>query len=236
MTVPAEPTPASPPRWFLPTVGALIVAFIAATNIGNVVWANWITEHPLGLIALNSSNKFLLGTSTTTDIVPFFVIATLRLMLPDPLFWLLGNTYRERALHWGRQAFPAMGPLFEQFESDRGAFRRLLDALVVIMPNNPVSLLAGVAAMPFRRFMLLNLIGTLGRIALVRIIGAIFESQIEDVLDLIARYQGWLTRASLIAVVALVAWQVFDRRGLVGGVETLEEELGGEPPSKSEPE
>ena len=147
-------------------------------------------------------------------------------MLPDPLFYLLGYLYRGRALGWARQVFPGMDQVFDQFESQGGASRRVLDAAVVIAPNNPVCLLAGVAAMPWRRFLTLAVVGTLGRIALMRGIGLLFSNQIEDVLDVVARYQRWFTLGSLALVVAYVAYQVVGRRGLVGGVESLEDELG----------
>jgi hypothetical protein len=46
------------------------------------------------------------------------------------------------------------------------------------------------------------------------------------VLDFVAKYQVWLTRGSIVAVLAYVAWQFIGKRGLIGGVETLDEDLG----------
>ncbi len=235
----------TPPRWFLPVVGASIVALIAANNIGNAVWScavvsdpgkassmcTWpvvraFSDNPLALLAFNSSNKYLLATSVLTSVVPYAVIAFVRLMLPDPLFYLLGYVYRGRALGWARQVFPGMDPLFDQFEHEGGSTRRLLDAAVFIAPNNPVCLLAGVAAMPWRRFLFLSASGTIARIALMRGLGLLFEDQIKDLLDVVARYQRWFTIGSVVLVVLFLIYQVVGRRGLVGGVETLEEELG----------
>jgi len=214
------------PRWILPLLGGSILLLVLANNVGNAVWARWVEANPLGLLALNSSNKYLLGTSIVTDFWPYLGVASLRLLAPDPLFYLLGALYRERALHWARRAFPGIDPLVDQFEADRSTFKKLLHVLVVIMPNNPVCLLAGVAAMPVLRFAVLNVIGTVGRVVLMRWIGFLFEDQIREVLDVVAKYQSWLTRGSILLVVVYLAWQAFGRRGLVGGVETLEEELG----------
>jgi len=243
-TTPLAPPP-TVPRWFLPVVGSCIVVLIAANNIGNVVWScavvsdagsdssmctwpgvSWFSDNPLGLLVLNSSNKYLLATSVLTDWLPYTAIALVRLMLPDPLFYMLGFIYRGRALGWARQVFPGMDKVFDQFESQGGASRRVLDAAVFIAPNNPMCLLAGVAAMPWRRFLALAVVGTMARIALMRNIGLLFSNQIEDVLDVVARYQRWFTLGSLALVVAYVAYQVVGRRGLVGGVESLEDELG----------
>ena len=68
-------------------VGTCIVVLIAANNIGNVVWScavvsdpgkassmctwpgvSWFADNPLGLLMLNSSNKYLLATSVLTDV------------------------------------------------------------------------------------------------------------------------------------------------------------------------
>lgn len=246
MDEPTPTSPAPPPRWFLPLVGTGIVTLIAATNIGNVVWPcavatpgaapdsglcsapvfSWFEGNPYGLLMLNSSNKYLLATSVLTELVPFALIALVRLSLPDPLFFLLGLRYRGKALKWARQVFPGMDPVFDQFESQGGMTRNALGAAVFIAPNNPVCLLAGIAAMPWKRFLALSVTGTICRIALMRGIGTLFSDQIEDVLDLVARYQRWLTLGSLVLVVAYVAYQVVGRKGLVGGVESLEDELG----------
>lgn len=243
--IPRTGTVPTPPRWFLPVVGAAIVALVAATNLGNVVWScavasdadgsstlcslpgvSWFEGNPLGLLALNSTNKYLLATSVLTSFVPFFVIAFLRLMAPDPLFFALGLVYRGRALRWARQVFPGMDPVFDQFESQGGATRRVLDVAVFVAPNNPVCLLAGVARMAWGRFLALAALGTVCRIVLMRGIGMVFREQIEDVLSVVSRYQRWFTLGSLILVGLYLAYQVIGRRGLVGGVETLEEELG----------
>jgi membrane protein DedA with SNARE-associated domain len=187
---------------------------------------SWINGNPLGLLALNSSNKYLLATSVSTALLPATVIATLRLLAPDPLFYLLGFLYGERALRWARNVFPGSDPLFDQIQQADGGFGHILDALVVVAPNNPVCLIAGVAKMDWRRFAVLNLVGTIGRILLMRLIGAIFEDQIQHILDVVADYQKWSTIASVLGVVGYLVWQVVGRRGLIGGVEELEEELG----------
>lgn len=245
MTDSPTPTPIRAPKWFLPLVGGGIIALIIASNLGNAVWScavvtdpgkassicelpgvSWFAANPLGLLMLNSSNKYLLATSVLTELVPYVLIALVRLSIPDPLFYMLGYIYRGRALHWARQVFPAMNPVFDQFQSQGGATQRVLDVAVFVAPNNPVCLLAGVAAMPWRRFVALNLAGTLSRIALMRTIGLVFADQIEDVLDVVARYQRWFTLGSIALVVFVLVYQVTGRRGMVRAVESLEDELG----------
>lgn len=222
----ATAEPPSHPRWLLPAIGIAIVLMVAANNVANAVWASWINERPLALLALNSSNKYVIGVTPNTAFWPVLVISALRLMAPDPLFYALGFLYRDRALHWARRVFPASGQLFDSFESDTSGFARILDLLVFVAPNNPVCLMAGVAAMNVRRFVLLSVTGTIARIFLLRGIGLVFHDQISSLLVSVARYQKWLTIASVAAVVLYMVWQIRTRRGLIGGVEDLEDELG----------
>jgi membrane protein YqaA with SNARE-associated domain len=214
------------PRWLLPLIGVSILVMVAANQIANATWATLIEDQPYRLLALNSSNKYLIGTTPNTALTWVMVISTLRLLAPDPLFWMIGHLYKERAEHWARRVFPGMNTMFDQFDADKGGFVRILDALLVIMPNNPVCLLAGVAGVRFRRMMALSIIGTIGRILVFRLIGRVFEDEIESLLDLVAKYQTWFQRISIALVVVFVAWQFFGRRGLIGGVEDLDEELG----------
>jgi len=214
------------PRWLLPTLTAGIVCLALASNVGNMVWASWVEDRPLGLLALNSSNKYLLVTSVSLEMVPMLVVATLRLLAPDPIFFAMGWLYGDRALHWAQRTFRGLAPMLEHVHDDSRVVHRFLNVLVVVAPNNIVCLVAGVARFPIRRFIVLNVIGTIGRVLLMRQIGLFFEDQIEDVLDVINRYQKWLLWGSVALVGSLVVWQMVSDRGLVGGLEELEEELG----------
>lgn len=216
------------PTGLLPLIGAAIIAMVIANNVGNMMWAKWIEDQPIALLALNSSNKYLLGTSVNAAFWPYTIVATLRLLAPDPLFYALGFLYGPQALHWAKRVFPGIDPIVEQFEEDATGFKKALNALVFIAPNNPVCLFAGVAAMPIRRFLVLNITGTIGRVILFRLIGLALRDQIESVLETVARYQGWFMRISILLVVFYLAWQLLGQKGLVGGVETLGEELGGD--------
>ena len=43
------------PRWLLPLLTAGIVLLVIASNLGNMVWADWVQSRPLGLIAAQLS-------------------------------------------------------------------------------------------------------------------------------------------------------------------------------------
>jgi membrane protein DedA with SNARE-associated domain len=214
------------PKWLLPTLTAGIVVLVIASNVGNMLWASWVVDRPLGLIALNSSNKYLLATSVSIEFVPMLLVATIRLLAPDPIFFAMGWLYGDRALHWARRTFPGGTPLLDRVHEDPRLVHKVLNVLVLVAPNNIVCLVAGVVRFPIKRFIALNVVGTIGRILLMRWIGLFFEDQIEDVLDVVDRYQTWLLWGSIAVVAAVVVWQVLADRGLIGGLEELEDELG----------
>lgn len=226
-----EGTPRHPPRWVLAALVTPIVGLIVANNVGAILFTRWLQPkgspevvlHPLGILALNSTNKMLLATGFSTATLWFVVVATLRLLAPDPLFYLLGFLYRRPAIRWGRRVFPGSDRLFDLFEhEDHAGVRRLLDVLVFVMPNNPVSLLAGVAGMPWKRFLAINLAGTLGRVALFKVLSEIFEKEVSSIMSWVASYQRWALLAVIVAVV--ISLSAMTRR-VISSTEELAEEV-----------
>ena len=220
------------PRWVLFALVLPIVGLIVANNVGAVLLTSslkgqgstTIVEHPLHVLALNSTNKVLLATGFQVQVVWFFIVAALRLLAPDPLFYLLGRLYRAPALRWGRRVYPGAERLFDMFEAeDHVGVRRLLDVLVVLIPNNPVCLLAGVAAMPWRRFLALNLVGTFGRIMLFWWLSETFKTEIRSIMNWVADYQKW---AILVTVVIVVITFAIQAKRVIGSTEELAEEEG----------
>jgi membrane protein DedA with SNARE-associated domain len=215
------------PRWILVALILPIVGLIVANNVGAVLFTSSLKKggavaNPLTILALNSTNKILLATGFQTAWLGFLGIATIRLLAPDPLFYLLGYLYRGHALRWGRNVYPGADKLFDMFENQAHAgVRHMLDALVFIMPNNPVCLLAGVAAMPVRRFVVLNIAGTIGRVLLFRWLSFTFQDQIVRIMNLLATYQKW---ALMVTVVIVVITFVVQARRLVSSTEELAED------------
>src|SRR3546814_10530958 len=77
-----------------------IVAMIIASNVGDALTTTLATSHPLALVALNSRNRILVLVSGELDALSYYTVATLRLMLSDPLFFLLGYWYGDQAVSW----------------------------------------------------------------------------------------------------------------------------------------
>lgn len=219
-----------PGRHTLKWLVAPIVVLIICSNIANVMWPTLSEDHPLLLIALSSINRYLLLVSDQLDPVSYYAVGTARLVVSDPLFFLLGYWYGDRALEWVDRKSPTYGPMLRKFQD---AFGKAAWPLVLLAPNNYICLFAGAAGMRVGLFFALNLVGTVGRLYLIRVTGDVLSSPIDGVQDFIGRYQ-W----QLVAVSALfVAWSLrneFRGDGEIDDLRHLDEELA-EPAEHPEP-
>ena len=164
-----------------------------------------IDKRPLLQMFLNPRNRYLVLASPQVDPVPFFLVGFIRLVLTDPLFYLLGYLYGDAALRWmerkmGEDRETGSIAMIERW------FAKASYVIVVLMPNGYVCLLAGATGMKPRVFLPLNIIGTIGRLIVIRIAGDVFEEQLESVLDFIAEYRWWLVLLSF-SVVLFYAWR-----------------------------
>lgn len=214
-----------PPRHKVAVVGVLIGILVVANNVGSIFTTTLADQHPAWLLALNSSNRSLGLTTNQLDAVSYYALGSLRLLVADPLFFLLGLWYGDAAIRWLERKWASQGELARQFERwfDKAAY-----PIVFLAPNNVVCLLAGASGMPLAGFVAANLTGTFARLYLIRMIGKAFESPIERILDFFAEYRIPLLIASIVLVGGSF---LLDRRR--GGseldvVEQLDEELDAE--------
>lgn len=215
---PARPTPSRRQLWLI--VGPLIGLFVAA-QVGDALAPTLVNSNPVLLIALNSRNRNLILAVNQIDPVVFFVVATLRLLVSDPLFYLLGYFYGDAAVHWMERRSSNIGQGIRKFEE---YFRVAAYPLVAIAPNNLICLLAGSGGMSPIAFISLNLGGTVVRVLLIMWLGETFEQPIDWVLDFIAQYR-WYLMAVSVTVVGITLLREF-RQGTseVSGLTNLAHE------------
>jgi membrane protein DedA with SNARE-associated domain len=229
---PAEPggkrplIPLEPPRGALPLLLVPIGLMIVASNVASVVYATLIKSHPLWLLGLSSINRYLAAVTPYTAVWSYVVVGAVRLLLPDPFFYLLGYWYGDRGVRAVEARLPSVGTAYRSFER---LFRRARYAVVFVAPNNPVSLFAGADRMNPVGFALTNVAGTIARLALIRALGNVFESPIRAVTDFLDRWKWYLLVVS--AVVVLVGMFIDRRRGRsdLGGLRQVGEDLAESP-------
>lgn len=188
-------TPPSPHT--LKLLVAPVIFLVICSNVANVLWPTLQEDHPLLLIALSSINRYLILVSDQLDAVSYYTVGTLRLLVSDPLFFLLGYWYGDRALEWMDRKAPTYGPMLRRFQK---VFGKAAWPLVVIMPNNFICLFAGAAGMRISLFFALNLVGTLGRLYLIRRLGEAFSSPIGSFQEVVGEYRWWFIAGSFVLV------------------------------------
>ena len=65
---------------------------------------------------MNARNRNLILVTNQLDAVSYYVVATLRLLLSDPLFFLIGYWYGDTALTWMEQRTKTYGSMLRQWE------------------------------------------------------------------------------------------------------------------------
>ena len=202
---PARPRPS---RRAVTLVAMPLVALVILSNVGDALAPSLVDRHPAWLIALNARNRNLALVTNSLDAPTYYIVATLRLLASDPLFFLLGYWYGDTAVRWMERRTRTWGQLLRQLE--RG-FGKAAYPLIFVAPNNPICLFAGAAGMPLRAFFAVNLAGTLVRLYVIRRFGEAFEAPIDDVV-------GWIAdnRIPLLVVtisIVLVSLALEARRG-----------------------
>ncbi len=115
-----EPVRPRPSRTKLTLTIVPIVGLIICSNIGDALTTTWAEDNPLALIALNSRNRILVLTTNQLDPLPYYLVASARLLVSDPLFFLLGRWYGESAIRWIEKRSPTYGDLVRGAERSFG--------------------------------------------------------------------------------------------------------------------
>jgi membrane protein DedA with SNARE-associated domain len=181
----------------LGVIGALIVA----SNVGTILSATLVRDHPVALLALSARNRHLLLTvAAGIGALPYVLVGFARLVAPAVAFYLLGRWYGDRGLRWlERQAggTPASIRWVEK------GFDRAAIPILFLMPgSNLVCLLAGARLMTARTFAWVLVTGILARLAFFWFMGKAFQDPLETVLDWLTKYQWWVAGGFLILTMA----------------------------------
>jgi membrane protein DedA with SNARE-associated domain len=197
-----------PSRRALTLVGLPLAALVIISWVGDALAAGLVDTHPALLIALNARNRNLILVSNYLDAWTFYSIGFVRLLVSDPLFFLLGYWYGDAAVRWMERRTRTWGQILRQFEQ---WFGKAAYPLVFIAPNNIFCLFAGASGMPLAAFLVLNVSGTIFRLWLVRQFGEALESPIDALVGWIGDNRIILLAISISLVLLSIALEA--RRG-----------------------
>lgn len=207
----ADPESAAVQRpWWAPLTIAAFIGLVICSRVADSVWSTWDNERPGLLLLMSSRIRFLLAAvAAGIGVLPYVVIASLRIAAAFVVCHLVGRAYRDDVL---RLFTRYLGLTHEAIE----AYHKGLDkAEIVIVPffagSNIIAALTGVRQTPPARLASLLAVGIAGRLALYWWLGKVFQDQISDIMRFVDRYQLWAVLIS-IALVILVNVRNF-RRG-----------------------
>jgi membrane protein DedA with SNARE-associated domain len=184
---------------------APVAVLSAAGTLADWFAAPIITTHPLLQVFLNPRIRYLVLASTKIAAAPFFVVGFLRLVLTDPIFYLLGRWHGDAALRWMERSGALTPRSIHRMER---WFGRAAYPIVAVSPNGFICLLAGTSGMSPLIFTSLNVLGTLARLIVIRAFAEVLERPLGALLEFVSRYQWWIVGISVV----LGGLQVWRRR------------------------
>ena len=217
------PARVPPGKHTLKLLVAPIILLVIASNVGDALATTLATTNPLALVALNARSRNLVLVTNELDAVSYYAVASLRLLVSDPLFFLLGYWYGDAAVRWMEKRTRTFGDTLRQIER---WFGKAAYPLVFLMPNNYICLFAGAAGMSVVGFFLANISGTLVRLYLIRRVGETFEAPIDGVLDFLGEYRIPLLVISVALVGAVSLFELRKGNSEVDALLKLDDDLG----------
>ena len=195
-----EHRPPRPGRRRSLLVGVPLAVIAASAVIGNALAPALVVSHPLVLLALNTTTRHLVLTSTTVDFIPYLVVGLGRRLLEDPFLFLLGRWYGDDAIGWV-DAKIGGGRSLRWVQRN---FHRVGWLLVAIAPGGVVCVLAGASQMSPAVFLVLNLAGTVATIVVLRRFGDVFAGPVDATVAFVAANVVVLTAVSVAVTAAYV--------------------------------
>lgn len=187
------------PIWLI----APLVALTATSFAADALAPTLVDTYPLLLIAMSTRNRYLALVAPSVNPVAFFAVGITRQLLSDPIWYLIGSRYGEKARSWVETRWVGSSTTLEMWDRwfDKAAY-----PIIAVAPNNIVCMLAGARKLNILTFFVCNLGGTAVRIYLFYVFGDVFSEPIGDVVDFIGRYRWQLTGISVFFV-ALQLWK-----------------------------
>jgi len=211
-----------PSRRTITLISIPMLTLWAMSLIGQALSPDLVHDHPAWLLALNPQIRYMVLVSNQLDAPTYYGVGMLRLLISDPLWFLVGFWYGDAAVEWMERRTRTWG---QMLRTAQNWFGKAADPLVFLAPNNFICLFAGAARMSLRRFFILNITGTIVRLYLVRRFADLFDDVINDVLGWISDNRKYLLPVTigLTLLSLLLEWRRGEGEGRV--LAHLDEEL-----------
>jgi membrane protein DedA with SNARE-associated domain len=216
---------ATPSRRTLVLIVAPIIVLITIGTVGNAIHPALLKSHPMWLVAMEPRTRsLLLVANKGVALLPFVVVAVLRKLASDPLFFLLGFLYGDNAVAWVERRFDNNSGIIRRIER---LFRRAAPVMVFFFPGPLVCVLAGATGMKVRTFAFFNVVGTFVAVVFYYWLAESIKGPLDAVNNFYSRYFKWL----LVVSIGLTLFWLWDqrRKGRMPTLADAEEALEGSP-------
>lgn len=211
-----------PSRRAITLVSIPLIFLVIISYVGDALAPSLVDRHPAWLIALNARTRNLALVTNDLDPWTYYGIGLVRLVVSDPLFFLLGYWYGDAAVEWMERRTRTWGQMLRQVER---WFSKAAYPIVFVAPNNYICLFAGASGMSIRAFVVLNVTGSIFRLWLVRVFGRAFEAPIDSVVDWIADNRAILLVVTVGLVLLSIAMEARSGETEVESLAHLDDEL-----------
>lgn len=215
----------TPSRRRLTLIVTPIIVLVLISTVANAVHPALLKDHPLWLVAADPRARWVLLVADRVSFWPMFVLAVIRRLLSDPLFFLLGHLYGDRAVRWAERRFDSGTGLIRLVER---VFQRAAPVLVFLFPGALVCVLAGATGMSIPAFAALNIVGTMTTVFALYEFAGVVRGPINAINDFYSHNFKWLTAVTIVITLAWFLNQFRKGKSEVQALTNLEQELEGD--------
>jgi membrane protein DedA with SNARE-associated domain len=226
-TDPAALTRPRPSRRTLTVIVTPIIVLVTIGTVGNAIHPALLKSHPMWLVAMEPRTRYLLLVANKdVALVPFVVVAVIRKLLSDPLFFLLGFLYGDNAVAWVERRFDNNSGMVRRIER---LFRRAAPVMVFLFPGPLVCVLAGATGMSVPAFAVFNVVGTVVAVVFYYYLAGTIKGPLDAINNFYSHNFKWL----LVLSVLLTVYWLWDqrRKGNMTSLADAEAQLEGDGPA-----
>jgi membrane protein DedA with SNARE-associated domain len=189
-----------PPTWLGPILVAIVAGLWIMGFATSSLAPKLLKDHPLGLMALNPRYRYMVIGAPRIDALPFYLVGILRLLASDPVYFLLGWVYGEKALGFFEDALGK-----QTMDSTRKFFLKAGTVMALFFAGPIICVFAGAARMNPKKYFTLDIIGTCIIVFALRQFSDAMSGFINGLLRFNDRNAKWLMVITIVTTLIVVA-------------------------------
>ena len=202
----------TPAKWVGPVLLAIVIGLYILGLAAGGAAPELLKNHPLTLLALAPRYRWFILTASRIDLVPYLAVGIPRLLASDPVYFMLGWYFGDRAIGFFEDSLGK-----PTIDKTRDLFLKASTVMALFFAGPIICVLAGAARLNPKRFFTLDVIGTIAVVASLRLFSKQIEGPINSFLSFNAKYSKWLLVLTVTTTVIIVLRIGSKRAGAVKG-------------------